>query len=310
MDIPNRPAGDDQSPQANPVARPLVPAKASFESNADVQRWLKQQAMAEGGKPPFDPRFLEHHRDRPWVLSSLAHFYEDDLITDVVGTAKSGKEANVYCCIAHARVGLPYLAAKVYRPRMFRSLSNDAVYRQSRSQHDERGQTVRDPHRRRGGQRGRQDQVTAWIAYEFAMQRTLAEAGVAVPQPFAQVGNALLMAYIGGRDEPAPRLREVDLDPADAPALFADVMRNIALALAHHCIHGDLSAYNLLFWDGQIILIDFAQAVDPRYNPDVYPLLERDIARVCQHFARYGVAADAPTLAADLWSRYSWGELG
>ena len=32
--------------------------------------------------------------------------------------------------------GLEFLAAKIYRPRMFRSLSNDALYRQGREQRD------------------------------------------------------------------------------------------------------------------------------------------------------------------------------
>jgi RIO kinase 1 len=51
-----------------------------------------------------------------------------------------GKEATVYCCEAHPSTGVEYLAAKVYRPRMFRSLRNDAIYRFSRVQRDEQGQ--------------------------------------------------------------------------------------------------------------------------------------------------------------------------
>ena len=101
--------------------------KTSYESNADVQRWLREQESARAGtKPPFNPTFLAHQRDRPWVLSSLATFYEDDLITDVLAVVKSGKEATVYCCAAHPSTELEYVAAKVYRPRMFRSLRNDA----------------------------------------------------------------------------------------------------------------------------------------------------------------------------------------
>lgn len=117
--------------------------KASYESSVDVQRWLKLQAGEESdAKPPFNPTFLASQRDGPWILSSLSQFYEEDLITDVVHMVKSGKEASVYCCTAHPSTGREYLAAKVYRPRMFRSLKNDAIYRENRMQRNGEGQVI------------------------------------------------------------------------------------------------------------------------------------------------------------------------
>src|SRR5437868_3853151 len=131
-------------PQAGaPTAPARPPAKQSYESNVDVQRWLREQTLDESAKPEFDPTLLTGRRDREWVLSSLNHFYEEDLISDVLHVAKSGKEATVYCCAATPATGLEYLAAKVYRPRMFRSLSNDAVYRKGRAQYDQDGHVQR-----------------------------------------------------------------------------------------------------------------------------------------------------------------------
>jgi RIO kinase 1 len=86
-------------------------------------------------------------------------------------------------------------------------------------------------------------------------------------------------------------------------------MRNVELMLAQHRVHADLSAYNLLYWDGAIKLIDFPQAVDPRINPHAESLLARDVERVCQYFSRFGIKADARRMARDLWSRYMHGEL-
>ena len=86
-------------------------------------------------------------------------------------------------------------------------------------------------------------------------------------------------------------------------------MRNVELCLACERIHGDLSAYNILYWEGSLVLIDFAQAVDPRYNPDVFELLARDIERVYRYFAAYGVTADPSAVARDMWLRYLQGEL-
>jgi RIO kinase 1 len=282
--------------------------KTSYESSSEVQRWLREQAYEEEQQraPVFNPTLLASRRDAPWILSSLEPFYNQRLITDVLHEAHSGKEATVFCCKAHPSTGVEYLAAKIYRPRMFRSLRNDAVYRYSRVQRDEQGQAEHGNSRRgsaatRKTERGRAAQVASWIDYEYQTQRLLYAHGANVPRPYAQIGNAVLMEYIGEEDEPAPRLNDVTLDREEAQPLFDCILHNIELALQHGRIHGDLSAYNILYWQGSVILIDFAQAVDPYHNSDVFSLFLRDIERVCQHFAQYGVAGDAHQLAYEMW---------
>lgn len=284
--------------------------KTSYESSSDVQRWLSQQAYQEPEQlSPFDPSMLVSRRDGPWILSSLAPFYEQRLITDVLQEAHSGKEATVFCCKAHPSTGVEYLAAKIYRPRMFRSLRNDAIYRYSRVQRDEQGQAEHGNSRRgsaatRKTERGRAAQVASWIEYEYHTQRLLHAHGADVPRPFAQVGNSVLMEYIGALDEPAPRLSEVALEQGEAQPLFECIMRNIELALVHGRIHGDLSAYNVLYWQGAVTLIDFAQAVDPYHNSDVFSLFARDIERTCQHFAYYDITSNPDELARQIWTRH------
>lgn len=291
------------------AARHKPTKKASYESNVDVQRWLAEQAREDSEiKPEFNPTFAASLRDGPWILSSLARFYEQDLITDVLHVVKSGKEATVYCCAADPATGAEYLAAKVYRPRMFRSLKNDAIYRQSRTQRDVQGRVVHGQSRHhnaaRKSEKGRAAQITSWIEHEFRVQHLLYNAGASVPRPLMQIGNAILMEYVGDVGDPAPLLREVTLPREEAQPLFASTLRNIELCLEYNCIHGDLSEYNILYWHGNVVLIDFAQAVDPRYNPDVYFLLLRDIERVCGYFARYGVEADAHELAKEMWASH------
>ncbi len=288
--------------------------KTSYERSADVQRWLEEQSLEGGGKPEFSPTFLAGQRDRLWVLSSLAQFYEQDLITDVLRMVKSGKEATVYCCAADPATSRELLAAKVYRPRMFRSLKNDVVYRKSRAVRDERGRVVRGDRGWRGAskktERGRAAKVTNWITHEFETQRRIYEAGADVPYPLAQIGNAVLMEYVGDEEEAAPLLREVDLPREEAEPLFKTILRNIELFLDCDRVHGDLSEYNILYWQGKATIIDFAQAVDPRYNSDdVFSLLARDVERVCRYFARYGICAEPEALSLDLWTRYLTGAL-
>ena len=142
--------------------------KASYEASDEVQRWLRDQTAERADiKPPFTPNVLAHQRDRLWVLSSLERFYEDDLIADVLSMVKSGKEATVYCCAGGSATEREYVAAKVYRPRMFRSLQNDALYRESRAQRDTEGRGVRNDRRWRAHQRssrGQQERVATWIS--------------------------------------------------------------------------------------------------------------------------------------------------
>lgn len=311
--LPESEEPESEEPESTAAREPRN-VKTSYEANAEVQRWLKEQAEEVAGlKPPFNPAFLAHQRDRSWLLSSLTHFYENDLITDVLYYIKSGKEASVYCCAAHPSVGADYVAAKVYRPRMFRSLKNDAVYRRSRAVYDKDGHEVFGRRARlnaeRKTERGRMAQVASWIAYEFQTQRLLYEAGADVPRPLAQSGNAVLMEYIGGPEGAAPKLGGASFTPEEAQALFDRVLRNVELWLAYDRIHGDLSPYNILYWEGAITIIDFAQAIDPRYNFDAFPLLLRDIERVCAYFARYDISAEAGALASDLWARYLHGDL-
>ena len=290
-------------------SQPKPVRKSSYEGNADVQRWLREQdAQDVNVRPAFNPSFVASRRDAPWLLSSLARFYDQDLITDVLHVVRSGKEATVYCCAAHPSTGVEYLAAKVYRPRMFRSLRNDAVYRLNRVQRDEQEQVVHGGSRRqltdRNTEKGRAMRVASWIEYEYQMQRKLSRYEASVPRPFAQLGNAILMEYVGEPGEGAPLLSEVELEDDEAQPLFEDVIRTVRIALDHDCIHGDLSEYNILYWQGKVKVIDWAQAVNPQYNTDVFALLLRDIERVCRYFALYGVKADAYALAKDMWIQH------
>ena len=289
--------------------------KTSYEASSAVQRWLKQQAYdvepqaEQRQEVSFQPTFLAGRRDAPWILSSLTPLYDQKLIIDIIYEVSSGKEATVFCCTAHPDTGQELLAAKIYRPRMFRSLRNDAVYRYSRVQRDEQGQAEHGNSRRgsaatRKTERGRAAQVASWIDYEYQTQRLLSAHGADVPRPYAQVGNAVLMEYLGDESSPAPKLGGVQLEINEAQEHFETIVRNIELALIHGRIHGDLSEHNILYWEGKITLIDFAQAVDPYHNSDVFSLFARDVERICRFFVRFDIKCDPNALAREIWTRH------
>ena len=63
--------------------------------------------------------------------------------------------------------------------------------------------------------------------------------------------------------------------------------------------HGDLSAYNLLWWDDRLWFIDFPQAVDIAANPQGLGFLHADVVNVCRWFAARGLDTDAEEVFAD-----------
>jgi RIO kinase 1 len=251
--------------------------------------------------------------ERVWIIAALSDFVADHILTDVLHMVQGGKEATVYCCKAYPTLGVDLLAAKIYRPRMFRNLKNDALYREGREILGDDGKAVHDHRSQRAilkkTRLGSEMQITSWIEHEYQTLRTLHDAGAAVPRPVAQNGNVILMDYIGEAGSPAPTLQSVSLEPAEAGPLFDLLIENVGLMLAHNRIHADLSAYNVLYWEGQVTIIDFPQVVDPLYNPQGYRLLERDIARLCQYFSQYKIRANSAQIATDLWGHYLRGEL-
>lgn len=239
------------------------------------------------------------------VREALEQFFTEGLITEVLYVVKSGKEATVYCCQAHPSTGVELLAAKVYRSRNNRGFKNDAIYQE--------GRRILDGHVRRAVQNksrfGREAQFGIWIDYEFAALNALYKAGADVPRSLARSGRAILMEYLGDRQQAAPSLQGVELARDAVYSVFDRLMRNIELWLANNYVHADLSAYNVLYWQEQVRIIDFPQAVDPRFNPNARSLLTRDIENICRYMARYGLQRDGHAIADRLWRRFKNSEL-
>src|SRR5687767_4799466 len=243
-----------------------------------------------------------------WLLDSLGDFYEHRWITDVLMRLKGGKEASVYLSRSGLAIETPLVAAKVYRPRTLRNLKNDGQYRVGRTDLDAEGNAiVKDGDLHAMQKRtayGEELRHQSWIAYEFQTLETLHAEGADVPKPYALEKNAILMDYIGDIDLAAPTLNSVTLEPDEAQPLFERVIWNIDQLLSNQRIHGDLSAYNILYWDGDITLIDFPQVVQPETNPLAWNIFLRDVTRICQYFNSQGIQSNARKLAAELWTSY------
>ena len=209
------------------------------------------------------------------TFAALYKLVQDGHIEAFGGPLSTGKEANVYHALGDDRE----VAVKVYR-------INASNFRQMRDylEGDPRFEGL-------GGKK--KDVVLAWTKKELANLRRAAAAGVRVPEPIAAERNVLVMEYIGNEEGRAKRLGEVHIEnPETAYDVMREYMRRLYSA---GIIHGDLSEYNVVFDEGQLVIIDVGQAVRV-HHPNSRDFLERDCENVASFFSRQGLDVSADEL--------------
>lgn len=280
--------------------------RESKKREQEAKLFIRAQEIAR----EFQFTYKAARFEEAWLLDSLTGIYEHQWISDVLRKVKGGKEASVYLCKAGTEMSAPFVAAKIYRPRSLRNLKNDAQYRVGRVDLDADGTALwKEADKNAIAKRtsyGEEVRHRSWIAYEFKTMERLFAAGADVPQPYAMEKNAIVMDYIGDESSAAPILNSVSLTAGEAQELLDRVIHNMDVMLANECIHGDLSAYNILYWNGAITLIDFPQIVLPGSNPAAWNIFLRDAVRVCDYFSAQGLRCDARRIAADLWTKHGY----
>lgn len=224
------------------------------------------------------------HPRPSWVVTELAAADAE------LGVLKTGKEADVHLI----RRELPdtgrgcLLAAKRYRSNEHRMFHRDAGYLEGRRMR--RSREMRAMANRTAF--GRNLIAEQWTVAEFAALSRLWDMGVPVPYPVQRSGTELLMEFLGDADgAAAPRLAELRPAGDELAGLWQQLLATIELMASMGVTHGDLSAYNLLVHDGQVMLIDLPQIVDVVANPRGPEFLARDVANVMGWFQARGLPA-------------------
>jgi RIO kinase 1 len=240
-----------------------------LESDVDS---LRKRDKDSDSRKTYDQVF-----DRAALLN-LAKLISDGAISTLDYPVSTGKEANVF----HAtdREGRAK-AVKIYR-------INTATFRNI-------AQYIEGDSRFRGVRRATKPTILAWARKEHKNLLRMADAGVRVPKPHAILENILVMTYIGDESRPAPLLREVALE--DPGAAYEDVLENMQAIRRAALVHADLSEYNLLVWDGRIVVIDVGQAV-PLDHHRAAEWFARDVGNVARYFRRLGVDVSPAGLEA------------
>jgi len=160
----------------------------------------------------------------PGYKGTVQAILDAGLATEVERVISGGKEADVYLVRYN---GAP-MAVKAYR-----------LYRTSN----------------RGGRAIKVDTMAWMAAREFEMLHRAWKGGARVPTPARRVENLLAMRYLGDEQGPAPRLKDVRVE---RPQEFLDgILADIEKLADVGLVHGDLSPYNVLVYQGDPWFIDF-----------------------------------------------------
>lgn len=218
---------------------------------------------------------------RDWLVTGAYHDTR-------LGVLKTGKESEVHLVARISGERTTLLAEKRFKARDRRVFQNDWLYRGIWGEGTRRESRAMKKQTRFGHEAAH----ARWIAHEWESLVRLHDAGATVPPPVELLEDGYLMAFVGDGERAAPRLSEVDLTPADARRVWDELVAELALLVTADRVHGDLSAYNILWWRERAVLIDFSQTVDIVMHPAALELLTRDIASLGRYFARRGVEVD------------------
>lgn len=202
-----------------------------------------------------------------------------------LGLLKTGKESEVHLVARSGGGRTVLLAQKRFRARDRRLFRDDYTYRGVWGN----GSRREDRAMRKNTRYGHAAMQARWVSNEWGNLVHLHAAGVTVPPPVELLEDGYRMAFIGDVDRAAPRLSEVDLDRASARRVWDELLDEVALMVAADRVHGDLSAYNVLWWRDRAVVIDFSQTVDAITHPAARDLLLRDIEALGGYFTRRGV---------------------
>lgn len=194
---------------------------------------------------------------------------------DINGCISTGKEANVY----HAtKSDGQELAVKVYKTSILvfkdrdRYVQGDYRFRYGYCKHNPR------------------KMVKTWAEKEMRNLMRLKAAGIRCPTPYLLRLHVLVMEFIGKAGWAAPRLKDAALSLDKLREGYVEMI--IAMrTLYQRCklVHGDLSEYNILYFEGHLYIIDVSQAVDLDH-PHALDFLREDCVHVSDFFKKHGVA--------------------
>ena len=236
----------------------------------------------------------------------------DEPCTDVdLGVIKTGKEAQVNLVQRTGSDGaVCHFARKRYLPREVKykgqlealgvqrasAFVNDVQYREGRQFRKSRDRRAIE----RMSTYGKRLLQDRWTGHEHEVMTRLWEAGLNVPYPIAYGDDLFDLEYLGDDTQAAPQLNAARLGRHQLDDAFEQLVIGMRILIGEGLAHGDLSAYNLLWWNERLWFIDFPQTIDIAANLAGLDFVQRDVVNVCAWFQRRGLDIDPEDAFADL----------
>lgn len=195
-------------------------------------------------------------------------------LTQIDGCLSTGKEANVY----YARgEGDREYAVKIFKTSILVFKDRDKyVSGEYRFRH---GYCKSNPRK----------MVKVWAEKEMRNLKRLRAAGICCPEAHLLKSHVLVMDFLGRNGWCAPRLKDAELTIDQSFDAYKSVVLDMRRML-HECnlVHGDLSEYNLLWYEGKVAVIDVSQSVE-QSHPLALDFLRKDCSNVTDFFGRKGL---------------------
>ena len=205
------------------------------------------------------------------TLMTVYHLLNQNVIEQIVGTLKSGKESRIYYGLGSEG---ERIAIKIY-------LTTSSEFRKGMLTY-----LVGDP-RYKVRKRDSRSLTFLWTRKEFENLHQAYSVGIRVPQPIHFEKNVLVMEFIGEDSVPAPTLKEKAPEhPEKMYGLLLEIVR--LLYREAKLIHSDLSEYNIMHLDNDPILFDMSQSVRIEH-PLADKFLLRDLNNLNHFFKKNGV---------------------
>lgn len=206
------------------------------------------------------------------TLLILYHLLNKGIYKEIIGIVKEGKESVILTAKTKDE---KYLAVKIYRTfaidfkSMWRYLIGDPRFSKVKKSRVAGSESI----------------IDAWCRREFKNLQLAYHVGVNCPKPVIFKDNVLVMDFIGEDNIPAPRL--VDTKLKNYKEVYGKVLSEITKLIKTGIVHGDLSAYNILFLKKPYIIdLSHGTPVDSNIAEE---LLVRDIENVNKFFEKKGV---------------------
>eukprot|EP00188_Purpureofilum_apyrenoidigerum_P003449 Plantae.Rhodophyta-Purpureofilum_apyrenoidigerum.ctg3606.p1 GENE.Plantae.Rhodophyta-Purpureofilum_apyrenoidigerum.ctg3606~~Plantae.Rhodophyta-Purpureofilum_apyrenoidigerum.ctg3606.p1 ORF type:complete len:478 (+),score=119.58 Plantae.Rhodophyta-Purpureofilum_apyrenoidigerum.ctg3606:156-1589(+) len=195
-------------------------------------------------------------------------------LLELNGCVSTGKEANVY----HGLDGnQEEVAVKVFKTSILvfkdrdRYVTGEFRFRRGYNRHNPR------------------EMVRIWAEKEFRNLARLRAAEILAPAPLELQKHVLVMRFFGEDGWAAPRLKDVQITTEEASkAYFSLVLIMRRMFHIAKLVHGDLSEYNILYYQSKLIIIDVSQSVEHEH-PHALDFLRRDCYNVNDYFHRQSI---------------------